>query len=373
VEERRATLASLEGLRGEVQATADGHTSRIRELEQAGAIAAQQLSDVKIQEAREQVERENLVVRARDEFQMELASLPAEEETLDWETLSKEAQELAVKIANFGTVNVVALEQLKELEQREAELIAQQEDIVKAKRELEELIRRLNTECRIKFEKTFEFVREEFNNIFRKIFGGGKADIVLEQGEGIDPMEQGLEIMARPPGKDQLPISLLSGGEKSLTAFSLVMALFRANPSPFCILDEADAALDEKNVDRYAGLINEFVSETQFIVISHNKRTMATGDVLYGVTMQTPGVSTLMNVDLHGGENLVMLRERREVIRKQRDESAAKKAVAIAELQSAAATAIAEADEENPGSGIQDPEDRTPPPAPSTPETDAGK
>jgi len=344
VGEHRAALAGVDAERVGAQGRADALGARIGELEQASAVAAQEAQNLKIEEARGQVERENLGARARDEFQMDLGALPADEETLDWETMAREAQELAVKIASFGTVNVVALEQLKELEAREADLVQQQEDIVRAKREMEELIRRLNTECRIKFEKTLEFVREEFNTIFRKIFGGGKADILLEAAEDVDPMDQGLEIMARPPQKDQLPISLLSGGEKSLTAFSLVMALFRANPSPFCILDEADAALDEKNVDRYAGLINEFVGETQFIVISHNKRTMATGDVLYGVTMQTPGVSTIVTAAVDGGDNLSLLRERRERIRRSREESSAKKQEAIAELQAAAATAIAEAE-----------------------------
>ncbi|MBI2930185.1 MAG: chromosome segregation protein SMC [Planctomycetes bacterium] len=342
VEGHRQALAVIDEDRAGVRDQAQAQEGRMREGEQAAAVAAQQVSELKIQQAREQVERENLVQRAQEEFQMDLGTLPAEEEPLDWEALGREAQELQVKIANFGTVNVVALEQLKELEARDGELVGQHEDITRTKRELEELIRRLNTECRIKFEKTLEFVREEFNGIFRKVFGGGKADIVLEQAEGVDPMDQGLEIMARPPQKDQLPISLLSGGEKSLTAFSMVMALFRANPSPFCILDEADAALDEKNVDRFAGIINEFVGETQFIVISHNKRTMSTGDVLYGVTMQTPGVSTIVNVDLHGGEGLELLRGRRDEIRRARAESSVKKQAAMSELQAAAATALAE-------------------------------
>ncbi len=343
VERYRTTLASLETERAEIQSKVDVINGRIGELDKANVIASSQIGELKITEAREQVERENLVQRAREEFGLDVTQQPEVEQALDWTPLSNEANELQVKIANFGTVNVVALEQLKELETREGDLIAQQDDISRAKRELEGLIRRLNMECRIKFEKTFEFVREEFNNIFRKVFGGGKADIILEQVEGGDPMEQGLEIMARPPSKDQLPISLLSGGEKTLTAFSLVMALFKANPSPFCVLDEADAALDEKNVDRYAGVINEFVNDTQFIVISHNKRTMATGDVLYGVTMQTPGVSTLVNVDLHGGDNLALLKERRERIRSAREASAAQRSAEIAELKLAADQALAEA------------------------------
>jgi chromosome segregation protein len=216
-----------------------------------------------------------------------------------------------VKLTGFGAVNVVALDQLTELEEREKFLIAQQEDLQKSKGQLEELIRDLNRESRELFEKTFDFVKEQFNTIFRKIFGGGKADLVLEQAENQDAMDQGLEILARPPGKELTSISLLSGGERSLTAIALVMSLFKANPSPFCLLDEADAALDEKNVERYAGVVREFASEqTQFIVITHNKRTMAVCDALYGVTMEQQGVSKKVSVNLSGGQGLDVLKSK---------------------------------------------------------------
>jgi chromosome segregation protein len=239
------------------------------------------------------------------------APAPPAEEPVDVEALSREVEELRVKLAGFGAVNVVALDQLNELEEREKYLIAQQEDLQKSKGQLEELIRDLNKESRELFEKTFDFVKEQFNVIFRKIFGGGKGDLVLEQAENVDPMEQGLEILARPPGKELTSISLLSGGERSLTAIALVMALFKANPSPFCLLDEADAALDEKNVERYAGVVREFASEkTQFIVITHNKRTMAVCDALYGVTMEQQGVSKKVSVNLAGDRNLEVLKSK---------------------------------------------------------------
>ena len=235
------------------------------------------------------------------------------EEVLDGEALAREVEILRGKLANFGSVNAVALEQLEELEQSEKDLLGQREDLDGSKSKLESLIKDLNRESRELFEKTFELVREKFCANFRKAFGGGKADIILEEVEGVDPMEQGLEIMARPPGKELSSISLLSGGEKTLTAFAMVMALFNANPSPFCLLDEADAALDEHNVGRYAGLVREFSSETQFIVITHNKVTMAVADALYGVTMEQRGVSKKVSVNLTGNDNLDLLKGRQPV------------------------------------------------------------
>jgi chromosome segregation protein len=269
------------------------------------------LNRLKIEGEGLRVKAENLAQRAREELEIDLAQVTAEtpaEEIPDPDALSREVDELRAKISGFGAVNVVALEQLTELEEREKYMLTQTEDLSKSKGQLEELIRDLNKESRELFEKTFEFVKEQFGTIFRKIFGGGKADIILEQGENIDLSERGLEIMARPPGKELTSISLLSGGERSLTAIALVMALFKANPSPFCLLDEADAALDEKNVERYAGVVKEYASDTQFIVITHNKRTMAVCDTLHGVTQEQQGVSKRVSVSLSGDSNLDMLK-----------------------------------------------------------------
>ncbi|HZE99293.1 MAG TPA: chromosome segregation protein SMC [Planctomycetota bacterium] len=270
-----------------------------------------ELNRLRIEEEGLRIKGENLSQRAREELEIDLAQVVAEtpaEEIPDPDALSREVDELRAKISGFGAVNVVALEQLTELEEREKYMLTQTEDLTKSKGQLEELIRELNKESRDLFEKTFEFVKEQFGTIFRKIFGGGKADIILEQGENIDLSERGLEIMARPPGKELTSISLLSGGERSLTAIALVMALFKANPSPFCLLDEADAALDEKNVERYAGVVKEYAADTQFIVITHNKRTMAVCDTLHGVTQEQQGVSKRVSVNLSGDSTLDMLK-----------------------------------------------------------------
>src|SRR5207248_9680190 len=144
------------------------------------------------------------------------------------------------------------------------------------------------------FTETLETIRIHFQELFRKLFGGGQADIVLE--DEVDILESGIEIIARPPGKDLRSISLMSGGEKTLTAVALLLAIFRSRPSPFCILDEVDAALDEANIGRLAAVIREFLDLSQFILITHSKRTMATADVLYGVTMQESGISKRVGV-----------------------------------------------------------------------------
>ena len=144
------------------------------------------------------------------------------------------------------------------------------------------------------FLKTYEEVRGYFQLLFRKCFGGGEGDIVLEDPENI--LDCGLEIIARPPGKQLRSISLMSGGEKTMTAVGLLLALFRHKPSPFCILDECDAALDEANIDRYVNVLNEFKSETQFIMITHRKRSMVAADRIYGVTMEQAGISKRLSV-----------------------------------------------------------------------------
>ncbi len=384
-----AAAAERDAAQARLESGRDGAAELQRGLDEGG----RDLQEARVRQAQRSAALENLAARAREELELDLAAeaapaaeapeadggeaafaveeelaaellapaAPAEPET-DWTALARETEELRAKIAGFGAVNVVALEQLDGLEAREKDLLAQQDDVEKAKRQLEELIRRIDRESKILFERTLEYVREQFGTIFRKVFGGGKADIVLQQEEGVDPLDQGLEVMARIPQRELMPISSLSGGQKTLTAFSLVMALFRANPSPFCVLDEADAALDEANVDKYAGMVNEFVGETQFIVISHNKRTMAAADVLYGVTMETPGISKKVSVDLHGEGGMESLRKRRDELMAARAESAGRKAAEMSRVREAATAALAAEEQGEPVPAA------APAPAPELPE-----
>jgi len=199
-------------------------------------------------------------------------------------------------------VNLDAIDEQEGLEERHNFLTNQVEDLNASKTQLQQLINKLNKKSRERFAETFEQIRVNFQQIFRKLFGGGKADIVLEEAD--DVLDAGIEVIARPPGKETRSISLLSGGEKSMTALALLFAVFRAKPSPFCFLDEVDAALDEANNERFNLLLRDFGVESQFIVITHAKRTMSIADVLFGITMQTQGVSKKIAVrfDEYGHE-----------------------------------------------------------------------
>ena len=232
---------------------------------------------------------------------------------LDWDAVAREIKDLKDKISRLGNVNLDAIGEMDELDQRQTFLATQVTDLTDSKRQLEMLIDEINRESSARFQQTFEATREHFQGLFRKLFGGGKADIYLEteledkkshdptvgpDGQTllpvmrrIDPLDAGIEIIARPPGKQPVSISQLSGGEKTMTCIALLMSIFKSKPSPFCILDEVDAALDEANNVRFGAIVQEFLDTSQFVVITHHKRTMQIADVLYGVTMQEQGVS----------------------------------------------------------------------------------
>jgi chromosome segregation protein len=208
--------------------------------------------------------------------------------------LETRVNRLRKQLKLMGSVNTDSLNDLEMLENRFTQLSAQLQDLVEAKNTLEDIIRKINQESRRLFAETFDTIRTNFQELFRRVFGGGEGDIVLEDPN--DVLDCGIDIAARPPGKELRSISLLSGGEKTMTAIALIMAIFRSKPSPFCILDEVDAALDEANVERFTAVIQALRQSTQFIVITHHKRSMTVADVLYGVTMEESGVSKRMSV-----------------------------------------------------------------------------
>jgi chromosome segregation protein len=204
----------------------------------------------------------------------------------------QEIDDLKRKLARLGSVNMEALDELARVEGEFSALQAQHDDLNAARNSLQQVIDAINADSRKLFTETLAAVRGYFQELFRKLFGGGQADIVLE--DESDVLECGIEITARPPGKELRALSLLSGGEKTLTAVALLLAIFRNKPTPFCILDEVDAALDEANTTRLAGVLREFLDRSQFIVVTHKKRTMAAADRLWGVTMQESGISRLL-------------------------------------------------------------------------------
>jgi len=273
---------------------------QLRELVRAKRSEKEQLeqciNEMRIELSQLEVKRQDLVERVRDELQIELeqAYKDYKEQEVDWEKVRQEIAELRGKIERLGNVNLDAIDEQKALEKRHEFLSSQVEDLNKSRAQLQQLIARLNRKSREKFVATFEEIRGHFQEIFRKLFGGGKADIVLEDSE--DVLEAGIEIIARPPGKEPRSISLLSGGEKSLTALALLFAVFKSKPSPFCFLDEVDAALDEANNERFNMLVREFQKHSQFIIVTHAKRTMSIADVLVGITMQQRGVSKKISV-----------------------------------------------------------------------------
>jgi len=200
------------------------------------------------------------------------------------------------RLENMGPVNMTAPEEYEALSARDSFLKGQAHDLEQAKKDLKAAISRINATTRENFRHTFGQVREHFIRVYSILFEGGEADIKLTMPD--DLLETGIEILAQPPGKRLQSISQLSGGEKALTALALLFSFFCVNPSPFCVLDEADAPLDESNVERFVGLIKEFSRQTQFIMITHNKRTMEIADVLYGITMEHPGVSQVISMSL---------------------------------------------------------------------------
>ncbi len=213
---------------------------------------------------------------------------------MDWNRLEEIVAELTERLDSMGPVNLEAIQEYEELEQRQTFLEQQNTDLVNSKTELLAVIAKINRTTKELFSDTFVKIRDNFQVMFTELFGGGRANLMLMDEE--DPLECGIEIIAKPPGKQLQSISLLSGGERTMTAVSLLFAIYMVKPSPFCVLDEMDAPLDESNISRFIKILDRFVGQSQFVVITHNKRTISRADMLYGVTMEEHGVSKLVSV-----------------------------------------------------------------------------
>ena len=239
---------------------------------------------------------EHLVAQTREEFGVDPTELAPPDDRSE-EALARlevEATELAASIERLGPVNLLAWEEHRTETERLTFLTTQRDDLVRAVAELQDSIRKINATSAERFSHAFHEINANFTETFTRLFRGGTAEMRLLDEN--DPLESGVEIIAQPPGKRNQSILLLSGGEKALTAIALLMAIFRYRPSPFCILDEVDAPLDEANIDRFTNLLREMTDDTQFIAITHNKRTMETADAMYGVTMEEPGCSKVVSV-----------------------------------------------------------------------------
>jgi len=280
----RANLASLE--------------ENLKQLRTDVQSAQERRSQIELELVRKQAELKYLDETSRKELNAPLEELAAVEEAVLDEAGLEEAerkyQEVKARIEALGPVNPQALEEFQEAQQRYDFLNAQRQDLLDSIRDTETAIKEIDVESRKRFGDAFEAINGHFRELFRTLFGGGTGEMRLT--DETNMAESGIDIVASPPGKRLQNVLLLSGGEKSLTAMALLMAIFHYQPSPFCILDEVDAPLDEPNIERLTRLIREMSGQTQFIVITHAKRTMEAAQSLYGVTMQEPGVSKLVSV-----------------------------------------------------------------------------
>jgi len=283
--------------------------SSLREVQEVLDTVKQELHELELEKTQLKLNLKSLETYLEEEYKLDLTLETSEkqaEENLpenfeNPEAIQARVNELKAKINAMGSVNLVAMEEYNELEQRYEFLSQQLADLKAAKENLQRLITKINQESRERFSDTFTQVRAKFKEVFRRLFNGGDADLVLVDETNL--LETGIEIIARPPGKRLQNISLLSGGEKALTAIALLFAIFLIKPSPFCIFDEMDAPLDDTNTMRFGRILQEFAKKSQFIVITHNKITMERADVLYGVTMQESGISSLVSVKFKADES----------------------------------------------------------------------
>ncbi|MBU4310720.1 chromosome segregation protein SMC [bacterium] len=298
--EREETEKRLENLKRKKEEITDEVSKKeeeLREIRVLGEKLQGESNELSFQGRELDLGTENLARRVKENYGVSLEEIEGNyqvPEIEDREGYKAKIRELREKIEALGLVNLVAIEEYKELEERYNFLTGQKKDLEEATVSLKEAIAKINRTTRSLFSKTFEQIRENFNQVFQRLFEGGKADLILIDERNI--LESGIEIKARPPGRTSRNISLLSGGEKALTAIALLFGIFMVKPSPFCVLDEIDAALDEANVSRFTRVLAEFAKKSQFIVVTHNRGTIEASDTMYGVTMEESGVSKLVSV-----------------------------------------------------------------------------
>ncbi len=298
-EEVKATLA-------QVSAEVEERSTALREKVEIASAGRQRLDklrktlqEVEIGLSEARLKTEHLATAIQEKYECDVPGWQEPDEPVSEEALAQEAEQadnLRRRLAKMGDVNAAAIDELRELEERSEYLTAQRDDLERSLADLEKTIQKLNRASRTKFAETFAQANETFQKVFPRLFRGGEGRLVLTDENNL--LESGVDIIVRPPGKRLDTVSLLSGGEKALVAVSLIFSLFLINPTPFCILDEVDAPLDDANIGRFSQMIAEMSEHSQFIIVTHNKRTMESSNVLYGVTMQQPGVSRIVSVSM---------------------------------------------------------------------------
>ena len=301
VEEMRQQLAQS---RNEFEV----ESARLRQIEEERNTAQSQknnriqaMSDAQLKLDQAKLKEQYLLDQVREKYMRDLAEIAPQiaAEEKDPTTVETELAELKEKISKIGEVNLSAIGEFEETSKRYEFLNKQHQDLIDAQEQLRKVIDRINRICSKRFKETYDQVNERFTKVFPVLFGGGEAKLELHE----DPErgEMGIEIIAKPPGKKMQNVTLMSGGEKALTAVALVFSIFLVKPSPYCLLDEVDAPLDDANVFRFNDLVREMAKRSQIIVVTHNKHTMEVAKKLYGVTMQEKGVSTMVSVNLTDG------------------------------------------------------------------------
>ena len=292
-EQHESRLAALRSLENELR----GVEADLRRL-------VETIHEVELAATEGRVRREELAQEALRTYGVDEATLTARHEAgRDLPSLRERLAELTERLGSLGPVNLVADEEYRELDERLTFLRAQHDDLSASIKDLEKALRGMTRTAQDRFQQAFDAINTQFGEIFARLFEGGRAELrFVEAEEDGDPLDTGVELMAQPRGKRLQSATLLSGGERALTGLALLFAIFYFRPSPFCVLDEVDAPLDDANIHRFLRVLRELTSQTQFLVITHNRNTMEAADVLYGVTMEEPGLSKLVSVDLGSAE-----------------------------------------------------------------------
>ena len=292
-----AEIESIQQRRGEVLKEIEGQEAALRDSRARVSALQEQRATCEIELNRVKMEADHLAEHMLRQYQVQADQLllPFDDGVnYDWDLLRAEVADMRQRLDAMGSVNLDAIAEYEDLEQRLAFLTGQEKDALDAKAQITEAIARINATTQKLFAETFEAIRTNFAVTFQELFGGGRASLTLS--DESNPLECGIDIMAKPPGKEPKSITLLSGGEQTMTAVSLLFAIYMVKPSPFCVLDEMDAPLDESNINRFLKMLDQFKSQSQFVLITHNKRTISFADAIYGVTMPERGVSRTASV-----------------------------------------------------------------------------